>query len=123
MNAVATPKSQFTNAIEAFALVAITQGLPVFGAAASAIRLIGVVHQEPLTPVLGTLFYALLLVVLAPRFPQRFQRQLHLQPFFDPTLSMAGKFIAWRDHPQTARAAVTMMLMLSVLAIAGMMVR
>jgi hypothetical protein len=127
MNAIAAPKSQITNAIEAFLLVAVTQGLPVFGAAALAIRLlsgrlIGAVHQDPLTPVLGMLFYALLLVVFAPRFPHRFER-LHLQPFFDPTLSLARKFISWRDHPQTARVAVTMLLILSVLAIAGMSVR
>ncbi len=43
---------------------------------------------------------------------------LHLQMTFDPTLSFADKIVTWRERPTTSVQLVTMMIMLSLLAVA-----
>jgi len=37
---------------------------------------------------------------------------------FDPTLSFADKIVTWRERPTTSVQLVTMMIMLSLLAVA-----
>jgi hypothetical protein len=122
MNATAVPKSRARNWLEGVTLSAIFQGLPTFAGAVLLLKLVGA-HEivgEPfgaaIFVALASLFHALVMPSLGPRFPKFFK---NYEPhFFDASLSFDEKLAQWRAQPKTSLQLVTEVTMLSLLAVA-----
>lgn len=123
MNALAAPKSRRMNLLEGMALTAIFQAVPTFAIAVLLLKLAGssqVVGQPggaAIFVTLASLMYALAMPYIGPRFP-RFSRNSYEPLFFDATLSFSEKILRWRVQPTTSLQLVTLVMMLSLLAVA-----
>ena len=117
----AARKSRLRNALEGFALTAILQSFPTFAAAALLLKLFGN-HDLVGDPgvaifvVLASLVHATVAVTLGPSFPAVF-KTLYEPKFFDCTLSLSDKITEWRTHPVASLQLVTIVLLLSVMAV------
>jgi hypothetical protein len=123
MNAVAAPKSARQNWLEGVALCALFQGVPIFAAAVLLLKLVSsnpIVSQPggpALFVVVSSLLYALAIPVLARKFPLLVKNSY--EPiFFDASLSSSEKLLRWRTQPTIAQQLVTLVMMLSLLAVA-----
>lgn len=122
MAAIATArKSRLHNAIEGLALTATLQSFPTFAAAAFLLKLVGD-HDLVGDPgvaifvALTSLAHALLAVTFGPSFPASF-KTIYEPKFFEAHLSLAGKITAWRTQPVASLQLVTIVLLLSVMAV------
>jgi hypothetical protein len=109
--------------LEGVTLSAIFQGLPIFAGAVLLLKLVGA-HEivgEPfgaaIFVALASLFHALTIPFLAPRFPKFFENSFEPK-FFDASLSFGEKLARWRAQPKTSLQLVTTVTMLSLLAVA-----
>lgn len=121
MITIATPKSQFTNVIEGFALTVVLQAVPIYAAASLMLKLL---RSDLVTPsrglstfVAAILIYALLVPLLGRRFPRSF-KNAYEPLFFDATLPIADKIAGWRAKPHVSLQLVASTIMLSMLAVA-----
>ena len=118
----AARKSRLHNALEGFALTAILQSFPTFAAAALLLKLFGN-HDLVGDPgvaifvAVASLVHAVIAVTLGPVIPVALSRLLYEPSFFDPSLSLADKITEWRTQPAASMQLVTIVLMLSVLAV------
>jgi len=118
---VAARKSRLQNLLEGFALTTIFQSFPTFATAALLLKLFGN-HDlvgDPGVAIFvsfASLFRALLAGLLGPRFPTVF-KIIYEPKFFDCRLSLSGKITEWRIQPAASLQLVTIVLMLSVLAV------
>ncbi|MBN8988236.1 MAG: hypothetical protein J0H42_08320 [Rhizobiales bacterium] len=123
MNAISVPKSRRFNRLEGMVLTAILQGLPTFTAAALLLKLAG--SAQIVKPpggavtfvVMASLFQALLIPWLAPKFPKLFKAS-YTPLFFDASLSFADKILRWRTEPVASLQLLSQVVMLSLLAVA-----
>ncbi|MDN3275194.1 hypothetical protein QWJ07_13110 [Frankia sp. RB7] len=117
----AARKSRLHNALEGIALTATLQSFPTFAAAALLLKLCG--NQDlvgdpgvAIFVAVASLAHALLAVTLGPSFPA-VCNTLYEPKFFDGTLSLSDKITAWRTHPVASLQLVTIVLLLSVMAV------
>ena len=122
MNAIAAPKSPQMNGLEGFALTAIFQGFPTFAIAVLVLKLAGsheIVGEKggaAIFVVLAAIFHALLTPWVGRKFPKIFKNGY--EPlFFDASLSFADKIARWRTQPLASLQLVSIVLMLSLLAV------
>jgi hypothetical protein len=127
MNAIAAPKSRRLNLLEGVTLTAIFHGVPTFAAAVLLLKLAGSskIVGDPgggaIVVALASVFYALILRYLGPKYPRVFGNGY--EPlFFDATLPFAEKIFRWRTQTVSLQL-VTIVQMLSLLAIAVACVR
>ena len=117
----AARKSRLRNALEGFALTAILQSFPTFAVAALLLKLCGN-HDLVGDPgvaifvAFASLVHATIAVTLGPIFPALF-KTLYEPGFFDGTLSLSDKITEWRTHPVASLQLVTIVLLLSVMAV------
>lgn len=117
----AARKSRLRNALEGFALTAVLQSFPTFAAAALLLKLCGD-HDLVGDPgvaifvAVASLVHATVAVTLGPSFPALF-KTLYEPKFFDCTLSLSDKITEWRTHPVASLQLVTIVLLLSVMAV------
>ena len=118
----AARKSRLHNALEGFALTAILQSFPTFAAAALLLKLFGN-HDlvgDPGVAIFvacASLVHAVIAVTLGPAIPAALSRLLYEPSFFDPNLSLADKITEWRTQPVASLQLVTIVLLLSVMAV------
>ncbi|MBR0881785.1 hypothetical protein ABIF65_007144 [Bradyrhizobium japonicum] len=118
---VAARKSRLHNALEGLALTAILQSFPTFAAGAFLLKLVGN-HDLVGDPgvaifvAIASLAHALLAVTLGPSFPAVF-KAVYEPNFFEAHLSLADKITAWRTQPVASLQFVTIVLLLSVMAV------
>jgi hypothetical protein len=123
MNATAVSKSRALNFFEGMTLTAIFQALPTFAGTVLLLKLAGD-HQilndrygAAIFVTFASVFYALTMPYLGPKFPRFFQNSY--EPlFFDASLSFREKLAQWRAKSATSLQLVTMVMMLSLLAVA-----
>jgi hypothetical protein len=122
MNAVAAPKSHRVNLIEGMTLTAIFQAVPTFATAVLLLKLVGssqIVGQPgnaAIFVVMASIFYALVTPYFGTKFPKFFKNSY--EPlFFDATLSFGDKIFRWRTQPTVSLQLVTIVMMLSLLAV------
>lgn len=122
MAAIATArKSRLHNAVEGLVLTATLQSFPTFAAAAFLLKLAGD-HDLVGDPgvaifvAIASFVHALLAVTLGPSFPAFF-RTVYEPKFFEAHLSLSDKIMAWRTQPVASLQLVTIVLMLSVMAV------
>jgi hypothetical protein len=121
MNVTAIPKSRALNWLEGVTLCAIFQGLPTFAGAVLLLKLVRAneIVSQPfgaaIFVALASLFFALAMPSLGPRFPKFFKNYEPL--FFDASLSFSEKLSRWRAQPKTSLQLVTTVMMLSLLAV------
>lgn len=118
---VATRKSRLHNALEALALTAILQSFPTFAAAALLLKLAGDhdLSGDPGVAIFvafASFTHALIAVTLGPRLPHLF-KTVYEPKFFDSHLSLSDKITAWRTHPVASLQLMTIVLLLSVMAV------
>ena len=120
MNAITAPKSPRLNRLEGMTLTAIFQAVPTFAGAVLLLKLVGssqIVGQPGgavIFVAVATMFYALAMPYLGPKFPKVFKNSY--EPlFFDPTLSFIEKIFRWRTQPTTSLQLVTIVMMRAVL--------
>lgn len=118
---VAARKSPVRNLLEGFALTALLQSFPTFAAASLLLKLVGnkdLVGDSGVAifVVMASLFHALLAVSLGRRLPALF-KTVYAPNFFDLSLSLSEKITTWRTGPVASLQLVTIVLMLSVLAV------
>jgi hypothetical protein len=123
MNATAVPKSRALNLLEGMTLSATFQALPTFAGTVLLLKLAGD-HQilgerygAAILVVFASVFYALALPYLGPKFP-RFFKNSYEPLFFDASLPFSEKLAQWRAKPVTSLQLVTSVIMLSLLAVA-----
>jgi hypothetical protein len=116
-------KSRRMNLLEGIALTAIFQAVPSYAAAVLMLKLTGA-HEivgerfgAAIFVVLASLFHALLVPWLAPKFP-KFFRNGYEPLFFDADLSFGEKLARWRVQPAASLQLVTAVLLLSLMAVA-----
>jgi hypothetical protein len=122
MNTISAPKLSGLNQLEGLVLTVILQAFPIFASAALMIKLGTISHivapggnPAHIVP-MASVFYALFLRVLGPRFPKRFENGY--EPlFFDATLPFTEKVLRWRMRPATSLQLMTWVLLLSLLAV------
>ncbi|OKO75575.1 hypothetical protein [Bradyrhizobium sp. AS23.2] len=118
---VAARKSRLHNALEGLVLTATLQSFPTFAAAAFLLKLCGN-HDLVGDPgvaifvAFASLAHALLAVTFGPRFPAFF-KTVYEPKLFDASLSLADKITAWRTQPVASLQLVTIVLLLSVMAV------
>ena len=117
----AARKSRLRNALEGLALTAILQSFPTFAAAAFLLKLCGnhdLVGDPGVAIFVATasLMHALLAVILGPSFPAVF-KTVYEPKFFEAHLSLVDKITAWRTQPVASLQLVTIVLLLSVMAV------
>jgi hypothetical protein len=124
MNAVAVPKSARQNWLEGIALCALYQGFPTFTGAVLLLKLFGSGNPIVAQPggavffvAVTSLLYALTIPWLARKFP-RLVKTSYEPLFFDPSLSFSEKLLRWRTQPAASMQLLTLVLMLSALALA-----
>ncbi|MBW7965135.1 hypothetical protein [Bradyrhizobium sp. BR 10261] len=122
MAAIATArKSRPRNALEGLALTALLQSFPTFAAAALLLKLCGN-HDLVGDPgvaifvAFASLAHAMLAVTLGPSFPAAF-KTVYEPKFFAAHLSLSDKITAWRTQPAASLQLMTIMLLLSVMAV------
>jgi hypothetical protein len=122
MNATAVPKSRALNLLEGMTLTAIFQALPTFAGTVLLLKLAGD-HQilgerygAAIFVALASVFYALAMPYLGPKFPKLFKNSYEPH-FFDASLPFSEKLSQWRMQPKTTLQLVTMVMMLSLLAV------
>jgi hypothetical protein len=118
---VAARKSRLQNALEGFALTAILQSFPTFATAALILKVAGSkdLVGDPGVAIFVTaaaLIHALLAVSLGPKFPKAL-KTVYEPLFFDGSLSLSEKITEWRTQPAASLQLMTIVLMLSVLAV------
>jgi hypothetical protein len=113
----AARKSSLHNAIEGLALTAILQSFPTFAAAAFLLKLCGN-HDLVGDPgvAIASLAHAMLAVTFGPAFPAFF-KTVYEPKFFEAHLSLADKITAWRTQPVASLQLMTIVLLLSVMAV------
>jgi hypothetical protein len=117
----AARKSRLRNVLEGFALTAVLQSFPTFAAAALLLKLCGN-HDLVGDPgvaifvAFASLVHATIAVTLGPSFPAIF-KTLYEPKFFDGTLSISDKITEWRTQPVASLQLVTIVLLLSVMAV------
>ncbi|RZN11521.1 hypothetical protein CWO91_07860 [Bradyrhizobium genosp. SA-3] len=111
----AARKSRLHNALEGLALTATLQSFPTFAAAAFLLKLVGN-HDLVGDPAIASLAHALLAVTLGPSFPAFF-KTVYEPKFFEAHLSLSDKITAWRTQPVASLQLVTIVLLLSVMAV------
>ena len=117
----AARKSRLRNVLDGFALTAVLQSFPTFAAAALLLKLCGN-HDLVGAPGVAifvsfaSLVHATIAVTLGPSFPAVF-KTLYDPKFFDGTLSLSDKITAWRTQPVASLQLVTIVLLLSVMAV------
>jgi hypothetical protein len=122
MDTITAPKLSVLNQLEGFALTVILQAFPIFASAALMIKLMTISHfiapsgnPAHIVP-MASVFYALFMRLLGPRFPKRFKNGY--EPlFFDATLPFAEKIRRWRAQPATSLQLLTWTLLMSLLAV------
>ncbi|WP_441260871.1 hypothetical protein AB7008_43630 [Bradyrhizobium sp. 521_C7_N1_3] len=116
---VAARKSHLHNATEGLALTATLQSFPTFAVAAFLLKLCGN-HDLVGDPgvaifvAVASLMHALL--TLGPSFPAIF-KAVYEPKFFEAHLSLIDKITAWRTQPVASLQFVTIVLLLSVMAV------
>jgi hypothetical protein len=118
---VAARKSRLQNLLEGFALTTILQSFPTFATAVLLLKLFGNrdLVGDPgvaIFVICASLSNALLATSLGPKFPGLF-KTTYEPKFFDSRLSLSKKITEWRTQPAASLQLVTIMLMLSVLAV------
>ncbi len=123
MNVIDTPKSDRINLIEGMSLTAIFQAVPTFAAAVLLLKLAGTseIIGDPggtvLFVALASLIWVLVVTYFGPKFPSFFEHRY--EPlFFDAGLSLAEKILRWRTQPATSLRLLTLVTLLSLLALA-----
>jgi len=117
----AARKSRLYNAIEGLALTAILQSFPTFAAAAFLLKLVGN-HDLVGDPgvaifvAFASIAHALLAVTFGPSSPAVF-KTVYEPKFFEAHLSLADKITAWRTQPVASLQLMTIVLLLSVMAV------
>ena len=114
-------KSRLQNALEGFVLTTILQSFPTFAAAAMLLKVAGSKELVgdagvAIFVVFASLCHALLAVTLGPKFPGVF-RTVYEPKFFDVGLSLSDKITEWRTQPAASLQLLTIVLMLSVMAV------
>ena len=117
----AARKSRLQNLLEGFALTTILLSFPTFATAALMLKFAGnkdlVGDAGVAIFVIGaSLVHALLAVSLGPKLPNLF-RTIYEPKFFDSHLSLSDKITEWRTQPAASLQLLTIVLMLSVLAV------
>lgn len=118
---IAARKSRLRNALEGLALTAILQSFPTFAAATFLLKLAGN-HDLVGDPgvaifvAIASLAHAMLAVTLGPSFPVFF-KTVYEPKFFEAHLSLSDKITAWRAQPGASLQLVTIVLLLSVMAV------
>jgi len=117
----ATRKSRLHNALEGIVLTAILQSFPTFAAAAFLLKLCGDhdLSGDPGVAIfvaVASLMHAMLAVTLGPSFPQAF-KTVYEPKFFEAHLSLSDKITAWRTQPVASLQLMTIVLLLSVMAV------
>lgn len=119
--AIAARKSRLQNLLEGFALTAVFQSFPGFAAASLLLKLSGS-HDLVGDPgvaifvVSASLIHALLASTLGSKFPS-LCKTVYEPIFFDNRLSLSEKITDWRTQPTASLQLVTIVMMLSVLAV------
>lgn len=122
MAAIATArKSRLHNALEGLALTATLQSFPTFAAAAFMLKLCGErdLVGDPGVAIfvaVASFVHALLAVTVGPSFPHLF-KTVYDPKFFEAHLSLSDKITAWRTQPVASLQLVTIVLLLSVMAV------
>jgi hypothetical protein len=117
----AARKSRLHNAIEGLALTTILQSFPTFAAAAFLLKLCGD-HDLVGDPgvaifvAIASLAHAMLAVTMGPSFPAFF-KTVYEPKFFEAHLSLSDKITAWRTQPVASLQLMTIVLLLSVMAV------
>jgi len=117
----ATRKSRLHNALEGIVLTAILQSFPTFAAAAFLLKLCGDhdLSGDPGVAIfvaIASLMHAMLAVTLGPSFPAAF-KTVYEPKFFEAHLSLSDKITAWRTQPVASLQLMTIVLLLSVMAV------
>ncbi|MCA1427586.1 MULTISPECIES: hypothetical protein [unclassified Bradyrhizobium] len=122
MAAIATVrKSRLHNALEGLALTASLQSFPTFATSAFLLKLCGdhdLVGDAGVAifVAFASLAHATLAVTLGPSFPHLF-KTVYEPKFFEAHLSLSDKITAWRTQPVASLQLVTIVLLLSVMAV------
>lgn len=118
---VVARKSRLHNALEGLALTTTLQSFPTFAAAAFLLKLAGN-HDLVGDPgvaifvAIASLAHAMLAVTVGPSFPALF-KTIYEPKFFEAHLSLADKITAWRTQPVASLQLMTIVLLLSVMAV------
>jgi hypothetical protein len=117
----AARKSRLHNAIEGLALTTILQSFPTFAAAAFLLKLCGNTDLvgDPGVAIfvaIASLAHAMLAVTMGPSFPAFF-KTVYEPKFFEAHLSLSDKITAWRTQPVASLQLMTIVLLLSVMAV------
>jgi hypothetical protein len=122
MDTITAPKLYGLNQLEGLALTIILLAFPIFASAALMVKLVTISHivapsgnAAHIVP-MASVFYALIMRCLGPRFPKQF-KNAYEPLFFDATLPFAEKIQRWRMQPTTSLQLMTWMLLLSLLAV------
>ena len=114
-------KSSMHNALEGLALTATLQSFPTFAAAAFLLKLVGN-HDLVGDPgvaifvAIASFAHAMFAVSFGPSFPAFF-KTVYEPKFFEAHLSLSDKITAWRTQPVASLQLVTIVLLLSVMAV------
>jgi hypothetical protein len=117
----AARKSRLHNALEGLVLTTTLQSFPTFATGAMLLKLFGN-HDLVGDPgvaifvAFASLAHALAAVTLGPSFPGFF-KTVYEPKFFDASLSLADKITEWRTQPVASLQLVTIVLLLSVMAV------
>ncbi|WP_375157226.1 hypothetical protein [Bradyrhizobium sp. RDT46] len=114
-------KSRLHNALEGLALTTILQSFPTFALAAFLLKLCGDrdLAGDPGVAIfvaIASLAHALLAVTFGPSLPHLF-KTVYEPKFFEAHLSLSDKITAWRTQPVASLQLVTIVLLLSVMAV------
>jgi hypothetical protein len=117
----AARKSRLHNAIEGLALTTTMQSFPTFAAAAFLLKLCGNTDLvgDPGVAIfvaIASLAHAMLAVTVGPSFPAIF-KTVYEPKFFEAHLSLSDKITAWRTQPVASLQLMTIVLLLSVMAV------
>lgn len=127
MNAIAAPKSHRHSQLEGTMLTAIFQGAPIFAETVLLLKLAGG-HEAfvqkgagaTIYVALASIMFALIMTWLGPKYPRFFKTYEPL--FYDATLPLSERLARWRAQPVVSLQLVTMVLLLSLLAVAAVSV-
>lgn len=114
-------KSRLHNALEGLALTTILESFPTFALAAFLLKLCGDrdLAGDPGVAIFvafASLAHALLAVTFGPSLPHLF-KTVYEPKFFEAHLSLSDKITAWRTQPVASLQLVTIVLLLSVMAV------
>jgi hypothetical protein len=128
MNAITESKTPSQNRLEGFVLTTLFHGFPTYSAAVLMIKLMGareiVGHPggAAFFVVFTSLLHGMVTPWLAPKFP-KFFKQGYEPVFFDESLSFSEKIARWRVQPMASLQLVTMVMLMSLLAVGVASVR